>query len=109
MKKDPTFAPAYAGIASSYGYLSYVFPIEGAFGVPPEKADWIMRSAAFKALELDPLLADAHAAMGQVHAFDHEWTQAETSFRRALQLNPSLDEHVHRLRAHDAASRGQAG
>ena len=90
VKKDPTFAPAYAGIASSYGYLSYVFPIEGAFGVPPEKADWIMRSAAFKALELDPLLADAHAAMGQVHAFDHEWTQAETSFRRALQLNPSL-------------------
>ena len=28
--------------------------------------------------------------MGQVHAFDHEWTEAETSFRRALQLNPSL-------------------
>ncbi len=90
VKKDPAFAPAYAGIANSYGYLSYVFPIDGAFGVPPEQADGIMRSAAVKALELDPLLADAHAAMGQVHAFDHEWTEAETSFRRALQLNPSL-------------------
>jgi TolB-like protein/DNA-binding winged helix-turn-helix (wHTH) protein/Tfp pilus assembly protein PilF len=90
VKKDPAFAPAYAAIASSYGYLSYVFPAEGGFSVPPEQADGIMRSAAARALELDPLLADAHAAMGQVHAFAHEWTEAESSFRRSLQLNPSL-------------------
>jgi TolB-like protein/DNA-binding winged helix-turn-helix (wHTH) protein/predicted Zn-dependent protease len=90
VKKDPAFAPAYAGVASTYGYLSYVFPAEGGFSVPPEQADGIMRSAAAKALELDPLLADAHAAMGQVHALAHEWTEAEASFRRALQLNPSL-------------------
>ena len=69
------------------------------YSVPPDQADAIMRSAAFKALELDPLLADAHAAMGQVHAFDHEWAQAETSFRRALQLNPSLTSTYNRLRA----------
>ena len=29
VKKDPGFAPAYAGIASTYGNLSYVFPAEG--------------------------------------------------------------------------------
>jgi tetratricopeptide (TPR) repeat protein len=49
-----------------------------------------MRPAALKSLELDPLLADAHAAMGHVHAFDRQWSKAEVSFRRALQLNPSL-------------------
>ena len=77
--------------------------------MPQEQADAIMRSAAFKALELDPLLADAHAAMGHVHAFDHEWTEAETSFRRALQLNPSLTTMYTDFALIDAASRGQAG
>jgi TolB-like protein/tetratricopeptide (TPR) repeat protein len=90
VKRDPAFAPAYAGIASTYGHLSYLFPIDGGYAVPQDQADAIMRPAAFKALELDPLLADAHAAMGHVHAFDHEWAQAEASFRRALQLNPTL-------------------
>jgi TolB-like protein/DNA-binding winged helix-turn-helix (wHTH) protein/tetratricopeptide (TPR) repeat protein len=90
VKKDPAFAPAYAGIASTYGHLSYLFPVDGGYGVPHDQADALMRPAALKALELDPLLADAHAAMGHVHAFDREWAQAEASFRRALQLNPSL-------------------
>jgi TolB-like protein/DNA-binding winged helix-turn-helix (wHTH) protein len=90
VKKDPAFAPAYAGIASTYGHLSYLFPIDGGYAVTQEQADATMRPAALKALELDPLLADAHAAMGHVHAFDHGWAKAEVSFRRALQLNPSL-------------------
>jgi TolB-like protein/DNA-binding winged helix-turn-helix (wHTH) protein len=90
VKKDPAFAPAYAGIASTYGHLSYLFPIDGGYAVTQEQADATMRPAALKALELDPLLADAHAAMGHVHAFDHGWAKAELSFRRALQLNPSL-------------------
>jgi TolB-like protein/DNA-binding winged helix-turn-helix (wHTH) protein len=90
VKKDPAFAPAYAGLASTYASLSFLFPIEGGYAVPQETAAAIMRPAALKALELDPLLADAHAAMGHVHALDQEWAKAETSFRRALELNPSL-------------------
>ena len=90
VKKDPAFAPAYAGIASTYGHLSYLFPIDGGYAVTQAQADAIMRPAALKSLELDPLLADAHAAMGHVHAFDRQWSKAEVSFRRALQLNPSL-------------------
>ena len=66
MKKVPGFAPAYAGIARTYGNLSYVFPAEGGYAVPQEQADGIMRSAAVKALELDPLLADAHAAESRI-------------------------------------------
>ena len=49
-----------------------------------------MRPAAEKALELDPLLAEAHAAMGLLHARQRQWHDAERSFQRALELNPSL-------------------
>jgi tetratricopeptide (TPR) repeat protein len=42
-----------------------------------------------KALQLDPLLAEAHAAHGMVLARDGLWRQSEQSFRRALELEPS--------------------
>ncbi len=48
-----------------------------------------MRSAANRALDLDPMLADAHAAIGAVFAYDRHWPQAEKAFERALALNPS--------------------
>lgn len=90
VQQDPAFAPAHAGLANTYGLLSYLFPIEGNYAVPEGQARLIMRTAAFKALELDPLLADAHAAIGHVHALERDWKKAEASFRRALELNPSL-------------------
>src|SRR5262245_43322779 len=46
--------------------------------------------AAFKAAELDPLLPEAHAAIGAVHSRNREWALAHESFRRAITLNPSL-------------------
>ena len=47
------------------------------------------REAAEKALALDPQLADAHLAMGQIHmAYDWDWAAADASFRRALDLEP---------------------
>ena len=48
-----------------------------------------MREAAVRAIELDPLLADAHAAMGVVHARELQWEASERSFRRALELDPT--------------------
>jgi TolB-like protein/Tfp pilus assembly protein PilF len=87
---DPAYAPAHAALATTYAYLAYLFPIEGGYAVPLDEAEPVMRQAAFKALELDPLLADAQAAMGHVHAFDRDWAKAEASFRRALALNRSL-------------------
>ena len=61
----------------------------GGFAVPQGHAAAIMRPAALKAIELDSLLADAHAAMGHVHSLDRDWAKAETSFRHALELNRS--------------------
>jgi tetratricopeptide (TPR) repeat protein len=42
------------------------------------------------ALQLDPLSAEAHASMGLVYCRDRAWGEAETAFRRAIQLNPNL-------------------
>ncbi len=49
-----------------------------------------MGPAAETALQLDPLLAEAHAAMGLLYSRKLDWQKAEESFRRAIDLNPSL-------------------
>jgi eukaryotic-like serine/threonine-protein kinase len=85
LRLDPHYAPAYAGIADSYFYLSY------SFGrMDPNDAMPRARAAAFRALELDPESADAHTSLGLIQiAFDWDWSAAENSIRRALSLNPS--------------------
>ena len=46
-----------------------------------------MRAAAEKAIQLDPLLAEAHDALGMAYARDAQWEQSEKSFRRAIELD----------------------
>jgi TolB-like protein len=82
--KDSSFAPAYAGIADAWAAMSVNYA-----GVPVEEAFDRMRPAADRALQLDPLLAEAHAAMGIVLAQNREWTRSEEAFRRAIELNPN--------------------
>jgi TolB-like protein/Tfp pilus assembly protein PilF len=82
---EKNYAPAYAGLADCYwklGQLGLIRPIEA---YPNAK------QAAQRALEIDPLLADAHASLAAV-AFNYEWdwAGAENGFLRAIQLNPSL-------------------
>jgi TolB-like protein len=86
--RDPTFAPAYAGLADAYAFMSTDLPDVG--GLPPDRALALMRPAAERAIALDPLLADAHAATGIVHSREFDWPAAEASFRRAIELNPNL-------------------
>ena len=88
--KDPAFAPAHAGLAIAYAAMSLQPPAPGGNPMPVETADAIIRPSAVKALELDPLLADAYVAMGWVHVRDLDWSGAEKAFQRALDLNPSL-------------------
>ena len=47
-----------------------------------------IRSAAIRAIELDPNLAEAHATMATYHNESWEWAEAEREFQRALELNP---------------------
>lgn len=82
---DATYAPAYAALADCYNQLGTVLVGNGS------PAEWRPKAAhaAIQALQLDPYLADAHAALGYVRHYDWEWTAAERDFRRALELNPS--------------------
>jgi TolB-like protein/Tfp pilus assembly protein PilF/DNA-binding winged helix-turn-helix (wHTH) protein len=85
IRKDPTFAPAYVGLASAYGNLGTVFV--GA--MPPNEARQKVISAARKALELDPNIAEAHGQLAFVYMERWQWRDAEAEYRRALELNPN--------------------
>jgi len=84
----PDFAPAYAGMADAYAYMSMPTYV----GVRVAKVQGLMRTAALRALELDPDLAEAHAAMGLISARDLAWASAERHFEEAIALNPSLSQ-----------------
>ena len=80
--KDPSFAPAYAAVAVAYAFRS------GQPEFQIEEQIRRMRTAADEAIRLDPLLPEAHEAMGVAHARLAEWQQAQQSFHRAIELNP---------------------
>jgi len=89
--KDPSFAPAYARLAWAYAWRSG----RPMFDAAEEMTK--MRVAAAKAIELDPLSAEAYGALGILYSRQAQWEQAEKSFRRALELeaNSSLTrEHI---------------
>jgi TolB-like protein/Tfp pilus assembly protein PilF len=81
--KDPTFAPAYAGVALAYAFRSGT--------VQDDRQDDLtkMRAAAEKAIQLDPLSGEAHMALGVSRARDGKWKPAEESFRQAIALEPT--------------------
>jgi TolB-like protein/Tfp pilus assembly protein PilF len=94
--KDSSFAPAYAGFAAAYATRSLQFPGDH----PPDELAK-MRAAAEKAIQLDPLLSEAHDALAMTYARDGQWEQAEKSFRRAIELDPnssaSYDDYAYYL------------
>jgi TolB-like protein len=82
-ERDPGYAPAWAGLSEAY--------IQQANTGLVQVADHFRRAreAAEKALALDPQLADAHLALGWIHnRYDFDWEAADSSFRRALELEP---------------------
>ena len=82
--KDPTFAPAYVGLARAYEGLG------GSFvGAPTRDTRPKAVRAARKALELDPGLAEPHALLGRILKKEFQWADAESEFKQALALNPN--------------------
>jgi len=81
--KDPNYAPAYAGLADTFGLMStWYFAPQGEY-MPKARA------AAVKALELDESLAEAHVSLGLIaENYDYDFQTAEKEFKRATQLNP---------------------
>jgi TolB-like protein len=80
---DPTFAPAYAGLASAYAIRSVQFPLDH----PPDELTKL-RAAADKAIEIDPLLTEAYEALAMADARDAHWADAEQEFRHAIETDP---------------------
>ena len=83
--KDPSFAPAYAGVAAGYAARSGFDGFDTA-----ERAEMLARgwAAAEKAIQLDFQSADAHEAMAMMQARHAQWQLGERSFRRAIELAP---------------------
>jgi TolB-like protein/Tfp pilus assembly protein PilF len=84
ISKDPNFAPAYVGLASAYQALG--IPLMGA---PMNEVRPKLISAAKKALELDPELAEPHVILGAVYQRQWRWSDAEAEYKQALVLNPN--------------------
>lgn len=103
IQKDAQYALAYAGLASSLAMLGRV-PYDDT---PPTEATPKARAAAEHALQLDPLLGEAHAVLANV-AFSYDWNfeTAEREFQRALALAPN-DPTPHLWYSHYCIARNQ--
>jgi TolB-like protein/DNA-binding winged helix-turn-helix (wHTH) protein len=87
---QPDYAAAWAGVADSYLVGTSDSQIDPVEALPKEEA------AANKALELDPLLPEAHLAMGEFLAINRwEWERGDKEILRAIELNPQFTQAVH--------------
>ena len=81
---DPSFASAYSGLADSFVTLATNIPL------PPHEAMPKAKAAAMKAIEIDDSHAEAWASLAAVKMwFDWDWREAETAYKRAIELNPN--------------------
>jgi serine/threonine protein kinase/tetratricopeptide (TPR) repeat protein len=79
---QPDYAPAYVGLSQTWSLLR-----DNRF----TDAEGASRSAALKALDLDPNLAEAHVRMGGIKADDWDWNGAEREYQLARELNPDAE------------------
>ncbi len=85
IERDPTYAPAYAGLGDTIGCMSYYGFLKPDVGFPRAQA------AAENAIRLDPELADAHGtlALGMLF-YRWNWQESERHFKKSIALNPKL-------------------
>jgi serine/threonine protein kinase/TolB-like protein/Tfp pilus assembly protein PilF len=82
--KDPNYAQAYTGLA-----VAYVLLFDRGW-ISNDEASPKIRSAAQRAIELDPTLAEPHAALAVLREqADWDWAGAEAEYRKAIGLNPN--------------------
>ena len=83
--RDPTYAPAYSGLADTYALMG-----DWEYGVlAPLDALPRAKAAAIKAIALDDALGEAHTSLAfLLDAFDWDLASADREFKRAIALNP---------------------
>ena len=80
---DSSYAVAWVGLSRA------LFRQADRGSVPLNEGRWRSREAAERALVLDPNLPEAHQRIGQIKRLaDWDWTGANASLRRALELDP---------------------
>src|SRR5437867_8439815 len=82
LELDPTYAPAWAGIAQCHIVRA------GRGMAPPAEANAQARTAAMKALELDDSLAQSYAALGAVAAHEMDFPLEARYLERAIEIDP---------------------
>lgn len=90
---DPDFAQAWSGLGSAW--LLTGEHTTGEHAAARREASYTQaRSAALKAISLNPDLGEAHATLGFLD-FRHDWNPAasEAEFRRAIDLDPNQAMH----------------
>lgn len=90
IRDDAEYALAHAGLADAYAMLADYGLMAPAEALPR------LQSAAERALQLDPHLAEAHTSLALGHQLAWRWQDAERDFARALALNPNYSIARHR-------------
>jgi tetratricopeptide (TPR) repeat protein len=86
---DPSYAQAWVGLSRARKWQAVTGLISA------EEGNRLAREAAEQALALNPNLAEAHAQMGRIkQQIDFDWTGADASYRRAVELEPGSPEIV---------------
>ncbi len=81
--RDPKYALAYAGLANAYVLLPFYTGAHRSDSFAKAK------EAALKALELDPKVAEAHAALGKFNFFHMDLAESMREYQRAIELKPN--------------------
>jgi DNA-binding winged helix-turn-helix (wHTH) protein/TolB-like protein/Tfp pilus assembly protein PilF len=102
VEKDPAYALAYSGLADSHiGTAFYHY-------AAPHKVMPLARTAALKALEIDPSLAEAHTSLAHLKAnYEWDWGESERLSRRAIALEPGYATGHQWFGIHCLAPRGR--
>ena len=80
---DADFALAYVGLADTYRLQA------GYAGFPSDEMDAKGQTAVDRALQLNPLLGEAHTSLANLKIRSGDYEGAEAAFKRALELNPN--------------------
>jgi TolB-like protein/Tfp pilus assembly protein PilF len=82
---DPAYAAAHAQLAGCWALRGF----EEFGDLPPSEAMPEAKAAASRALEIDPLLAEAHGWLAVIATlYDWDWADAEARYLRAIELGP---------------------
>ncbi len=83
LKLDPEYALAWAGLADAYAQRN------GLFGYPHGPSAEIAAQHAFKALEIDPELAEGHKALGHAYQAQGRYDDALAAYLQAVAHAPN--------------------